>query len=385
VFNTFLLDYPETCCNTFLGFDGQHISRRGFANLTDHPFMAVFSVPIVYIGNLLALILGYKAKTFFLVLFCTFLVVQTQIIIRRYLIKIIGLGVWKSNIITLFFAVFASNFTMAIVYDSFTFSFFLLTVAIYYLSCKLKNDERISISSGFWLAFSIGGVTITNIAKVLSVYFFERITIKEMLRKQTIIFSIFMSLFLALTAILYVLTSRERITDIFWRFGEYSQPWFYLPEEKFQTIISRFFGSPMLMPGYQVVDREWPEGPFTVLSNYTDMWQYGITFFIMALLVWGVWSQRKNRLVLFMVFNFMLDIVIHIVFEYGLGESFIYAGHWLFIFPILLGWLIKDQKERIGKIMVVLLILIAIVTLGNNMYRFYDIYSNFGLEIYGTN
>jgi hypothetical protein len=35
--------------------------------------------------------------------------------------------------------------------------------------------------------------------------------------------------------------------------------------------------------------------------------------------------------------------------------------------------------------MVVLLILIAIVTLGNNMYRFYDIYSNFGLEIYGTN
>ncbi|WP_422104212.1 DUF6080 domain-containing protein [Winogradskyella sp.] len=383
VFNTFLLDHPESCCDTFLGFDSQYISRRGFANITAHPFMAVFSVPLTYLGNLIALILGYKAKTFFLVLFCTYLVIQAQIIIRRYLIKIIRLEIWKSNIITFFFAVFASNFALSISFDSFTFSFFLLTAAVYYFSSKLQNDERISTSSGFLLAFSIGGITITNIGKVLSVYFFDRISIKEMLKKQTIILSSFISLFIALTGVLIVFFNRERILDIFVRYEQYSRPDFHLPQETLQTVLSRFFGGPMLLPGYQVIEREFPDGPYTVLANYSEMWPYGITLVVMALLLWAIVSHLKNKLVLFITFNFLMDIVIHIVFEYGLGESFIYAGHWLFIFPILLGWLVKDQGERIGKIIVTFLVLIAVVTLGNNIFRFYEIYNNFGLEVYG--
>ena len=43
VFNTFLLDHPESCCDIFYGFDSQYVSRRGFANITAHPFMFLFS------------------------------------------------------------------------------------------------------------------------------------------------------------------------------------------------------------------------------------------------------------------------------------------------------------------------------------------------------
>ena len=384
VFNTFLLDHPGTCCDTFLGFDSQYISTRGFAIISAHPFMAVFSAPIAYLGKLVGLIFGYKANTFFLVLFCTFLISQTQINIRRYLIDIIELDAWKSNVIIFFFAVFASNFAMAISFDSFTFSFFFLTCAVYYFSKKLKNDERISIASGFLMAFTIGGITITNLGKAISVYFFDKLSIKEMLKKQVIIISGFISLYIAFESILYFVFNRQRILEIFDRYEQFSKPEFHLPNETFQTVISRFFGGPMLFPGYQVIERDFPDGPYSVLANYSHIWQYAITFFILALLIWSLWTQIKNRLVLFLILNFLMDIVIHLVFEYGLGESFIYAGHWLFIFPILLGWLLKDRAEWMSKAIMVSLILIAIVTLCNNIFRFHEVYSNFGLEVYGV-
>jgi hypothetical protein len=79
-----------------------------------------------------------------------------------------------------------------------------------------------------------------------------------------------------------------------------------------------------------------------------------------------------------------MDIMIHIVLEYGLGESFIYAGHWLFTFPILFGWLIKSQKKIMGQIITFILLAFALITAGNNIIKFYEIYNNFGLYYFGT-
>ena len=64
------------------------------------------------------------------------------------------------------------------------------------------------------------------------------------------------------------------------------QPDFYLPHETIQTVLSRFFGGPILFPGYQVIDRSLPDGPYTVLSNYDNFWQYGFTLIVIALLAY---------------------------------------------------------------------------------------------------
>lgn len=384
IFNTFMLDHPEVSHSTFLGFDTQYIMRRGYGNITAHPFMGFFSAPFAYIGNIFAVIFGYKAKTFFLVLICTYIVVQSQIIVRRYLLNIIGLGVRNSNILTIFFSVFASNFALAMAYESFTFSFFFLSIATYYFSIKLKDKKEITLASGLILGLSIGGITITNLGKILSVYFFDGSHLKKIIKKQIIILSTFFAVFAGFAGILFYFFKRERIFDIFARYDEYTQPDFYLPQETVHTVLSRFFGGPILFPGYQVIDRSLPDGPYTVLSNYDNFWQYGFTLIVIALLLWSIISHINNKLVLFISINFFMDIIIHIFLKYGLGESFIYAGHWIFTYPIFLGWLIKDQNKKVGNLITLVIIGFTLITVCNNTLKFYEIYQHFGLPYYGT-
>lgn len=384
IFNTFVLDHPESCCDLFLGYDSQQISRRGFANITAHPFMAFFSVPPAYFGDILAIMFGYKAKTFFLALLTTYLIVQSQVIVRRYLVNIIGLGAWGCNVLAIFFAFFASNFALSMTFDSFSFSFFLLSASTYYFSSKLKDGEEISLTSGILLSLSLGGITITNVAKGFSAYFFDRIPLKKILKKQTIILASFIAMFAGLSTILFYFFNRERIMDIFVRYERWSRPEYHLPEETLQTVISRFFGAPILLPDFNIIDRDFPDGPFTVLTNYDGWWQYGFTLIIMTFLLWSFVTHFKNKLVLFISLNFLMDVVIHIVFEYGLGESFIYAGHWIFSFPILLGWLIKDQNKKIGYTITFIILAFSLIALCNNAFRFYEIYHDFALKYYGT-
>ena len=61
---------------------------KGVENMTSHPLIITFTWPVLFIGNLLAL-LHAKAKTIFVVLFCNYLVVQSVIFIKRYLFEII--------------------------------------------------------------------------------------------------------------------------------------------------------------------------------------------------------------------------------------------------------------------------------------------------------
>ena len=385
VFNTYLLDHPEVNADTFLGFDSQHISRRGFPNITSHPFMAIFSMPPVVIGDVISSVVGLKGKTMFLVFICSYFSVQSQIIVRRYLINIVELDVLSTNIISLFFAFFAYNFAIVMSFDSFAFSFFFLSMATYYFSDQLKRKKNISIASGVLLILTIGGITITNLSKIISVYFFDRIPLKAILKRQIVIMSVFALSLLSLAGSLYFIFNRERIMDLFVRYEYYSRTVFHSPDEIFQTIMSRFFGAPVLLSDYMVIERDLPDGPYILAANYEFYWQYGFVIILLALLLWSIICNYKNRIVLFIVFNFFLDILIHVIFEYGIGEAFIYAGHWLFSFPILLGWLIKSQNKRIGQVVVLAICFLSLATLLNNANAFYELYHNFGLVYFGIN
>lgn len=383
VFNTFLLDHPEII-NLFFGFDNQLISQRGFANVSMHPFMAIFSAPPAYLGDLVASVFGYKGKTIFLVFFCTYLVAQSQVIIRRYLIDIIGLNSKICNAIALFFAVCAYNLVLSMTYEHFTFSFFLLCLATYYFSAKLKADKEVSLSSGLFLSLSLGGITISNISKVLSVYFFDNSSLKTTLKKQVIIFSAYAFLYGCLQVILIYFFAKDKISELYVRYEMFSESRLYPSNEFFQTVISRFFGAPILLPGYTVVDEKFPFGPWGAIVNYTEAWQYAIVIGFFGFLIWSIIVNRKNKLVIFIALNFLFDIVIHVFLKFGLGEAFIYAGHWLFLFPILIGWLIKAYDNRIGYAITSLLVIFTIVLAYNNSLRLYEFYHQFGISYYGA-
>jgi hypothetical protein len=43
--------------------------------------------------------------------------------------------------------------------------------------------------------------------------------------------------------------------------------------------------------------------------------------------------------------SFLMDIIIHCIMKFGLHTAYIYGGHFVFIYPLLLGWLFYAYKE----------------------------------------
>lgn len=381
IFHTFLLDHPTINYNTIFGFDNPVYFKNGYNNINNHPFIYLVTIPIVYAGNALAYFMGYKAKTVFIIAICTYLVVQGQILIRRYLLEIIQLKKMECNLITIFFALFASNLVLTMLFESFTFSFFLLCCLTYYFSDKLNNNRELSLRAGVIFAFATGAVTLNNILKSLTPFFFEQKKFKEIIKKQAVISITFIIVyFISIVAQIFIL-GQNKFLAVFRLFNEYSTERTYQLQEYVQTFLSQFFGSPMLLPEFTTyIDKG---EILTKLINYTSLWQYAIAILIFFVLVWSIIINRKVILVQFIVLNLVIDLILHVIFKYGLWESFIYAGQWVFCIPILIGWLLKRQNKGIKRIMLGVLVPIIVIIAVNNYYRLYELYL-FGLEHYGT-
>lgn len=381
-FNTYLLDHPIAHSDLVLGFDNQYIFKRGYSNVTAHPFMSVFSMPIVFVGNMLATILGYKFKTVIVLAFSTYLVVQGQVLIRRYLSEIIGLKNIHCNLLVVFFAVSASNLLLSMLYESFTFSFFFLCVMTYYYSYKIKSNQKLHLSIGLIFAFTIGGTTLTNLGKTLTPFFFEKIKIKRIFAKQVLIISAFITTYALFSIMLIYFFGKNRVLDIFKRYENYTDSSLSM----FETVkasISGFFGAPLLLPDFQIIQRALPKGPYTIQILYDTFWQYGFTLAILTMLFFSIIYNWKNKLVLFIAFNLFFDIVLHLFLQYGLNELIIFAGHWVFTFPLLIGWLIKKQNNNVQKVIAGVLIACTLIAVLNNGVRLYELYQ-FGLEYHGA-
>ena len=381
VFHTFLLDHPTINYNTIFGFDNPVYFKNGYNNINNHPFIYFATIPIVYLGNALAFFFGYKAKTVFIVAICTYLIVQGQVLIRRYLLEILQLKKLECNIISIFFAVFASNLVLNMLFESFTFSFFLLCCLTYYFSDKLNKKSEISIRAGAIFAFATGAVTLNNIVKSLTPFFFEKKKLKEIITKQAVISVSFIIVYFVSIVAQILILGQNKFLAVFRLFNEYSTERDYNFQEYIQTVLSQFFGSSMLLPKFTLyVDKG---EVLTKLINYTSVWQYTIVILVLFIIAWSIVSNRKVILVQFVVVNLIIDIILHVFFKYGLWESFIYAGQWVFCIPILIGWLIKRQKNSSKRVILGVLIPIILTIAVNNYFRLYELYL-FGVEHYGT-
>jgi hypothetical protein len=69
--------------------------------------------------------------------------------------------------------------------------------------------------------------------------------------------------------------------------------------------------------------------------------------------------------------SFLVDIVIHCILKFGLHTSYIYGGHFVFIYPLMLGWLFFAYREKpkmlsfIASILGIMLFYLVM----NNVYR----------------
>ncbi|WP_318847487.1 DUF6080 domain-containing protein [Chryseobacterium sp. JV558] len=291
----------------------------------------------------------------------------------KYLKNIICLPLWLSVLIILFFGAFSTNIILSFTPENFTYTLFSLSLYNYYAAIKLRKEEKTPAVALSLAGITIGGLTITNFVKVFIPLLFEKNLFKDWRKFGNAVLRV------AVAAICFVLLYLNRIDFKYQNiFSKTNQQY-----EKFSNvesmptwdmILSFFFGGNILFPGFIISDKHNMKG-FDFKGLYMDLYSsafpYIFTAILLILLIWSYFKNFKNKWVQVIAISFFVDIVIHCVMRFGLHTSSIYGGHFVFVYPLLLGWLFYAYKSspKILSVLTLTMVLLFVYLLLNNLFR----------------
>lgn len=289
----------------------------------------------------------------------------------KYLKNIIGLPLLPCLLILLFFGMFSTNILLSFTPENFTYTLFLLTLFNHYSAIKIRKEEKIPAAALALSGITIGGLTVTNLAKVFIPVLFEKNLFGNWKKLANAAFRV------ALTSISFALLYLNRIDFKYENiFSKTSQQY-----EKFSNvnstptwdmIFSYFFGGNILFSNFIIRDKHNMKGfefKGIIMDVYSSWIPYLFITFLLMLICWSYFKNFRNKMVQILVVSFAFDIVIHCVMRFGIHTSYIYGGHFVFIYPLLLGWLLyayRTSPKTLSFLTAALCILL--VYLGTNNY-----------------
>lgn len=291
----------------------------------------------------------------------------------KYLKNIICVPLWLSVLIILFFGIFSTNIILSFTPENFTYTLFLLSLYNYYAAIKLRKEEKIPAIALSLAGITIGGLTITNFVKVFIPLLFEKSLFRDWRKFGNAVFRI------TVATICFVLLYLNRIDFKYQNiFSKTNQQY-----EKFSNvesmptwdmILSFFFGGNILFPGFIISDKHNMKG-FDFKGLYMDLYSSAFSYFFVAILltliIWSYCKNFRNKWVQVIAISFFVDIVIHCVMRFGLHTSSIYGGHFVFVYPLLLGWLFYAYRSspKIMSVLTLTVLLLFVYLLANNLFR----------------
>jgi hypothetical protein len=293
--------------------------------------------------------------------------------IFKYLKNIIQLPLWLSLLIIMFFGTFSTNIILSFTPENFTYTLFLLSLYNYYAAIKLRKEEKIPATALSLAGITIGGLTITNFVKVFIPLIFEKGIFTNWKKFGNA------ALRVIVAVICFVLLYLNRIDFKYQNiFSKTNQQY-----EKFSNvnsmptwdmILSFFFGGNILFPGFIISDKHNMKG-FNFKGLYMDLYSSPLPYFFIAILLilisWSYIKNFKNKWVQVIAISFLADIVIHCVMRFGLHTSYIYGGHFVFAYPLLLGWLFFAYRSspKIMSFLTATVLILFVYLLANNIFR----------------
>jgi hypothetical protein len=237
---------------------------------------------------------------------------------------------------------------------------------VYYYAYALKNNISVRFATNLSFALLLGGTTITNVAKGIIPLFFIEKSWRNFIKKLFIIGGVFFVIFLLIKIF-------GRLDPIISDYVKFSKN----PSDFWMSICA-FFGAPIFLTGLKDYTRIVSE--YLVFNHaidttfYAHWWQYAFLATLYALIIYSLIINWRNRLVQLLFLLFGVDIFIHIILRFGLTESFIYGGHWVYCLPLLMGWMFhyaSDKKILKTTLMAVTSLLLAGLIV-NNLVRLAD-------------
>ncbi len=291
----------------------------------------------------------------------------------KYLKNIINLPNYISLLLIIFFGVFSTNILLSFTPENFTYTFFLLTLFNHYAASKIKADKKIPAIPLVFAGVTIGGLTVTNIVKVFIPLLFEKDLFKNW--KKLLNAAIRVSI----TFICFILLYLNRI-DFKYKtiFSKTSQQYEKFSNVKstptWDMISSYFFGGNILFSDFIIRNKHNMKGfhfKAILMDVYSSWIPYIFIAILLALISWSYYKNFKNKLVQMLMISFFVDIIIHCFMKFGLHTAFIYGGHFVFVYPLLIGWLFFTYRSsvKITSILVAVTGILFTYLAFNNYFR----------------
>lgn len=368
----------------YFSFDNRAIIQTG-GGFERHPLSNYF---FDQIRNFALWISGNRYDSVFrlvLALFSTIVISLANVQIFKYLNNIIQLPLKISLLILAFYGLFVTNILLSFTPETYTYTLLFLSIFNYYSAKKIKEEKPISFGATIFGSVFIGGLTITNIVKVYIPFLFEKKIFwdwkKIGMAVAKIATSVVVFVFLFLLRLDFNFQNFLNKTEE--QYDKFSKP---KATPLWDMIYSWFFGGNILFSNYEIRDYHNKDKTFyykaLFMDVYTSFVPYLFVGIVLLLIIWSVFKNCKNKLVWILVITFLFDVLVHCVLKFGLHTSYIYGGHFVFVYPLLLGWLFFSYREKRTSISLFYgLLLIMTVYLGlNNYYRLTEFYQF--LEMY---
>ena len=364
--------------DAYFSFDNRSIIQTG-GGFERHPLSNYF---FDQIRNFALWISGNRYDSSFRVvlsLLSTLIISLANVQIFKYLSNIIKLPLKIGLLILTFYGLFVTNILLSFTPETYTYTLLFLSVFNYYSAKKIQDEKPVSFGAAIFGSVFIGGLTITNIVKVYIPFLFEKKIFRSWKRIGIAVAKI------ATSVIVFGFLFMLRLDFNFQNFlNRTEQQYDKFSQSKttpvWDMVISWFFGGNILFSGYEIRDYHNKDKTFffkaLFMDVYTSVVPYLFVIILLMLVVWAVFKNYKNRLVWILVISFSVDIIIHCLLRFGLHTSYIYGGHFVFVYPLLLGWLFYSYRDmKIALSLVYGLLLTMTIYLGlNNFYRLGEFY-----------
>ncbi|NDV96798.1 hypothetical protein D0T84_18065 [Dysgonomonas sp. 521] len=384
VFSTSIVDNTTIETDIYFSYDNPLILEHGRTQISGHPLLMVFYYPFVLIGNALAYLITFKAKTLFFVLLSSSMISMSCVYVYRYLREIADIEKPVSYLLTLFFAFFSTNLILCFTPESFTLSALFLAFNVYYNSSYIKKKESPPFVSNIVLAdFILGGITITNVAKGIAPVLFFKEKKMSVLKKIVLLSLIFLAILCVVHIFSAVFLNKNYFESIFIHRESFTDM-SLSGTPYFRMLFIHFFGAPVFFSHMMNYEAQGTGLMYIIEGDYLFWWQYLYATVVLVLMLFSLISNYKNAFVQMIFLLVLVDIVIHCFLKFGMDQPFIYGAHWIYCVPLLFGWLYKKLKGFPAKAFVVLILCLFVGLVINNLYRLSE-FINLAQRLYPAN
>ena len=358
--------------DAYFSFDNRQIVLTG-GSFERHPLSYYF---FNWLKELALLISDGKTDvTFRLVLawFSNIAISFSVLQVFKYLKNIIKIPFAINLLLVTFFGIFSTSIILSFTPENFTYTLFLLTLFHHYSALKLKNEEKTPTLALAVAGITIGGLTITNIVKVFIPLLFEKGIFRSWRKFGN---AVFRTLFTCVCfALLYLNRINFKYENILSQTNKQYEKFSNVKSIPLWDMIASFFlGGNILFPNFIIRDKHNMKG-FDYKGLFMDAYSSWIPYIFIAVLVvlilWSYYKNFRNKLVQVLILSFLVDIIIHCILKFGLHTSYIYGAHFVFVYPLLLGWLFYSYKSspKVLSFLTVTTILLFLYLFINNYFR----------------